>query len=98
MDANMPLYLTSTFDLIRCAYPEKIPEEDYFALLFILYNRLSFRNIGLVIEFLTGECKYVAYNNALAAQSDKRPDQNEVDRVLDKLIICGYDRWVQEED
>jgi hypothetical protein len=82
-------------DLLRAAYPEGVPDEDYLPLLVVLNPDLSARNLAAVIaELIDGEA-VVVDNDAAAAAGSRRPPAKDVQRVRDHLMAFGYqpEQW-----
>ena len=88
---TVPEYLANDVRAIRAAYPQGVPQEEYWPLLYVLCESMSMRNAAHTLE-LCGIRDYsgayndiqgVAYNHAEYAEAAKP--------VLEKLIRHGYD-------
>jgi len=92
---DMPEHLKSTVDMLNRAYPAGIPENEYRALLTILYEHMSNRSLTNVIVILRGSNWGTAYNDVLAAGAAPSPAA-ETQPVLEKLRRVGFDSWLDE--
>ncbi|MBI5961250.1 MAG: DUF3349 domain-containing protein [Chloroflexi bacterium] len=92
---DLPEYYLSTYNMISCAFPDGITDEDYMPLVAILREegQMSFRSIARFFTFVTNRGYPQIYNDALFSESNP-PNQSEIVRVKYKLILCGYEQWV----
>src|SRR5262249_1488074 len=86
--------LLETETMIRAAFPSGIPEDEYFALLALLYEGMSFRTLATVMSYITGKPYPVVYNDVLGAVSEPELSAATIDQVRRKLQEHGYDAWV----
>jgi hypothetical protein len=54
MQKTIPAHLVSTYQLLECAFPVGIEEQEYLPLLSILYEQMSDRSLAQVIAEFTG--------------------------------------------
>ena len=94
---GIPPGLESTYALLRSAYPKGIPEQEYFAVLRLLYDYMSHRGLAQVISLLGGKEYMEAYNDVGGCVTDLAPDEQTLQAVRGKLVAHGYDEWVKEE-
>jgi hypothetical protein len=84
-----------TVELILCAYPHGIPNVHYLTLLSILEKDMSIRALAGVIARIRGG-HYSVYMNDVVEAKRFSPDEGVLNTVMDKLMSCGYTKWVQE--
>jgi hypothetical protein len=84
-----------TVDLIKCAYPDGIPNAHYLTLLSILEKDASTRVLAKAIANIRGG-NYAVYMNDVIESQRFKPDDQILKTVMDKLILCGYDEWSKE--
>jgi len=88
--AHIPPYLQEVLDILRAAYPDGLPHQDYFAVLAVLGDDMSERNLAAVVaEFIEGE-EVVVANDAAATASRNRPGSADVQRVRRRLASAGW--------
>ncbi len=85
----IPDSLEDIYNLLRCAFPEGIPEEEYWPLLSILHPIMSFWNIADVLSVLAHKDRAEVYNDACGFGVDPLPPADEVEKVKQKLVDCG---------
>ncbi len=95
---GVPVYLRSTYKLLKCAFPEGLDGRDYMSLVVVLREEghMSFRNIAACLSAFTDKHYAVVYNDASFGSED-RPDQEEINRIKQKLTLCGYEQWLDED-
>jgi Protein of unknown function (DUF3349) len=92
---RLPAPLMEVLAILRKAYPDRFPKEDYFPLLAVLQTDMSEENLSKVVaEFLDDETVVIA-NDAAKAASGARPKREEVARVRRRLEAAG---WTPEFD
>ena len=85
---ELPEPLRPVLALLRRAYPDGLPRQDYFPLLVALGDSLSERNLARVVaEFIDGET-VVVDNDAAAAHSIRPPARSDVTRV--RALLDGH--------
>ena len=94
---QIPEYLADTYEMLKCAFPEHVPPEEYFPLLAVLNEQMSFRNIATVMSFLTDYSYEKVYNDVLGIESTYLPAFEEKEQLKQKLIPCGYKIWVDKD-
>ena len=98
MDLNKFPELKSTYSMLKCAFPNDISSEEYFALLDILYNHLSDRNLARVIACLTGKDYYVIINDVYKVGATFKTINIIIKNdCMHKLRKCNFDQWQKEE-
>jgi len=79
-------YLTSTYKMIECAFPDGIDSQSYFPLLALLYYEMSdfseVRNLARVVAECTGKNYAVVLNDLYRVKStDVRPGDRSCERA-----------------
>ncbi|MFB9244488.1 DUF3349 domain-containing protein [Massilia antarctica] len=87
--------LMKTVALIKRAYPEGFPNDEYRAVLNILYEHMSDRNLAEVISFFTERDYAFTYNEVLEIGS-KESEVKNTQIAMDKLIDAGLPKWIEE--
>jgi len=94
-----PQQLTSTVDLLRRAFPSgKLDNDEYVAVLEILYPHLADENLVIVMVELTGREAGVVLNDVYRAGSVGRQPSVARERVMKLLARSGFDEWLNEPD
>ena len=57
-------YLQPTYELLECAFPDGISDDEYFPLLAILHPEMSFRTLAEVLSHLTDKPYIEVLNDA----------------------------------
>ena len=75
---------------LRAAFPDGLPESDYFPLLAVLADYFSEVNLGRVVaELVDGEI-VVVRNDVAAVQGFRRPRPEVVAAMRDHLTSAGF--------
>jgi hypothetical protein len=93
----IPEHLRSTHTLLTDAYPAGVPDVDYFAVLALLYEHLSDRNLAEVVSLALGRDRGVAYNDVARCLSTDQPTPESVCRVKARLQEVGFEAWSHDE-
>lgn len=88
-------HLLSTYQMIKCAFPDGIESSAYLALLAILYDELSDRNLAEVIAYYTGKDYAVVLNDIYRVHSID-VSVEAIGKVKSRLLSCGYEDWLKE--
>lgn len=89
----LPAHLFPTVLLIGRAYPHVLPETEYAAVLRILYDHMSDRNLADVISYVTGKDVALTYNHVLGVASSAIGVEL-FQAVNDKLVRAGLQAWI----
>ena len=92
----VPDYLQDTYDLLKCALPDGIPDEEYWPVLSLLHRVMSFWTIADVLSVLTNKERSEVYNDASGFGLDPLPSPEAVEKVKQKLDACGYEEWLKQ--
>lgn len=83
--------------MIKSAFPNSIDEENYYPLLSLLSEEMSYRNLAEVISFVTGLDYAKTLNDIYSVESSKRPSFEAVNKVKQLLLPFGYSDWLEED-
>ncbi|MCO1595692.1 DUF3349 domain-containing protein [Micromonospora sp. RHAY321] len=87
----LPPALARELSILRRAYPDEVPDEDYRALLVVLWPDFSDRNLAAVVaELVGGEPALVAHDATAAVAGQVRPLARDIERVRERLASAGY--------
>ncbi|MBE9207238.1 DUF3349 domain-containing protein [Nostoc sp. LEGE 06077] len=96
MQITIPPHLQSTYQLIKCAFPDGIEAENYEPLLAILSEEMSDRNVAEVIAYYVGKDYSVILNDVYRVQSIDIPKAEAINNLKTLLLSCGYQNWLDE--
>jgi hypothetical protein len=94
--AQIPEHLLGTFSMLKCAFPNGVGSEDYMPLLGALKGGLNDRGMAIAISALTDKGYMETYNDVISSQTSDIPNPDAVARVKLKLLPCGYEAWILE--
>jgi hypothetical protein len=97
---TIPAHLVSTYQLLQCAFPQGIEEQEYFPLLSILYEQMSDRSLAQVIAEFTGKEYHIVLNDVYRVGAGKTFlswDKEILNSVKQKLMCCDYEKWLIED-
>lgn len=97
MQKTIPAHLVSTYQLLQCAFPQGIEEQEYLPLLSVLYDQMSDRTLAQVIAEFTGKEYHVVLNDVYAVGSIATFSAEVLDAIKQKLMPCNYEMWLNEE-
>ena len=88
--------LKSTEKMLKKTFETGISEEEYYVLLFLLYDYMSDENLAIVMENLTKKSKWVIENDiAVSIKKDFSPEI--IISIEDRLNANGFKEWKCEE-
>lgn len=96
---DLPSSLETTYNMLKCAYPNGCPERDYIPLVALLAEHMNYRGVAEVLD-LAGireyheTLGYVYGINEMIGPGLKE----EMERIKEELLRCGYEQWVQEDE
>jgi hypothetical protein len=93
----IPQHLASTHRMLRAAYPSELPDADYFAVIVLLHDHMSERNLAETIALTFGRERIVVWNDVGRAVTTAAPSPEAVERVRARLVSAGYDDWTHED-
>lgn len=90
----LPTYLLPTYQMLQCAFPDGIRAEAYWPLLAVLHEHMSFRNIGVLLSFMTGKHYIEVYNDASGfCDDDAESLADSMEEIRNVLLPCEYEQW-----
>ena len=92
----IPPALGSTLDLLKRAFPTGLNDQEYPAVLELLYPHVADENLAIVIAEFTGISQDIVQNDVLAAGTRRTCDDVRAS-VARRLNVAGFDRWILEE-
>lgn len=82
--------------MLKKTFETGISEEEYYVLLFLLYDYMSDENLAIVMENLTKKSKWVIENDiAVSINKDFSPEI--IISIEDRLNANGFKEWKCEE-
>jgi len=95
---NVPKHMHSTYMLLRSAYPEGIPDHDYFPLMAIMADTgMSNRSIAEALGFYCGK-EYIEFLHDVAhLLPNSEVHEDEKRRIVRRLQPHGFERWGKED-
>ena len=83
--------LQDVYNVLICAFPEGISDEEYWPLIAVLHPSMSFWVMADVLPALTHKNRSEVYNDASGFGLDSPPTFEEVEKVRLKLKACIYE-------
>ena len=99
MQKTIPAHLVSTYQLLQCAFPQGIEEQEYLPLLSILYEQMSDRSLAQAIAEFTGRDYQIVLNDVYrVGTAETFPSKGEevLNSIKQKLMCCDYEKWLIE--
>ena len=98
MDQGDPIpdHLLGVYRVLECAFPGGINEEEYWPVLSLLHQDMSFWAIAKVLSVLAGKHYMEVYNDASGYGLDPPPPREKVEKAKQKLNACGFDDWLKQ--
>jgi hypothetical protein len=98
-EANqVPDYLQDIYEILKCAFPDGISEEEYWPVLALLHQVMSHRTLARVLSIIADKMYIEVYNDASGFGLDPLPHPDEIEKVRQKLNPCGFEEWFQHND
>lgn len=89
----VPKHLKSTMVMIRTAFPNGVNREQYFSLLYLLYDYMCDENLANVMSYITGE-NIATITNDIWGINQRIIDSNCLSDTKDRLLKSGFASWV----
>jgi hypothetical protein len=92
-DMDLPPLLKKVVEWLRAGYPEGVPDVDYIPLFALLGSELTNHDVELIAEDLaetSGPATAEAIKNAIAAVTNTKPNEADVNRVRARLAGGGW--------
>lgn len=83
-------HLRPLFAILTAAFPSGVSGVDYRALIRVLADDMSERNLADVVSALTGIDRHVVANDAADIAAHRPPEPADVDRIRRILISAGW--------
>lgn len=93
---RIPENLLSTYNLLTRAFPNGINQSEYEALINLLYEHMSDRNLSDVLVFFTEKDKALISNDIPKYYTGQN-NQDTIKEVRRKLDENGFGDWVNED-
>lgn len=92
-DLRKELY--QTYDMLRCAYSDLMPHNEYWAIVHLFSEIMTFRAMATILSYFTGK----TYDDLLTGsiygiETDPPPSPEDMAIVREKLDACGYQEWL----
>jgi hypothetical protein len=85
----------SAREFFKCVFPDGLKGEDYFPLIRVLHEEMSFRSVAYYVGSLLGKDYTLILNDVYAAASPGYISNPEIEnRVRERLISCGWTVWL----
>jgi hypothetical protein len=97
MQKTIPTHLVSTYQLLKCAFPQGFSEPFYLPLLSILHEEMSDRNLAQVMAEFAGREYHAVLNDVYQAASTSTFSPELIEAVRQKLMDCNYEEWLVGE-
>lgn len=95
MSKDIPEHLESTYKMIMSAFPNGIAEDSYDALIALLYDEMSDRNLAETLSYLNGEHYLMILQDVYRVAVDRGAIEN-LEEVRALLLKHGYEEWLNE--
>jgi len=89
----LPPFLAKIVDWLRAGYPEGVPQHDYIPLFALLGSQLTNDEVTLIgdeLAFSADPESADAIKKAIAAVTDAKPTQSDINRVRANLAAGGW--------
>ncbi len=97
MPDDIPDYLRSTTRMMKSAFPDGLPAEDYFPLLCLFRQEgWSFRNIATAMQACFGVEYPRALNDSYRTEGPTIP-VDAVESLRQRLVPHGFELWQKEQ-
>ncbi len=96
MQITISPHLQSTYKLIQNAFPKGIEPQNYLPLLALLSEEMSDRNLAEVVAYYSSKDYSVVLNDIYRVQSIDIPTPEAIDNLKERLLVCGYEQWLEE--
>lgn len=92
---NIPNYLKSTYDMLKSTFPRGINQDEYWIVLYLLYNYMSDENLSYTMQYFINKPGYEVKNDIYRMVS-MNLNQSLVFIVQEKLNSNGFQKWKLE--
>lgn len=91
----VPDYLKKTVIMIQTAFPERVNKEQYFSLLYLLYDYMCDENLAIVMSYITGE-KIATVTNDIWGVNQRAIESSYLLDTKNRLLKSGFASWVND--
>ena len=91
----VPDYLKKTVIMIQTAFPERVNKEQYFSLLYLLYDYMCDENLAIVMSYITGE-KIATVTNDIWGVNQRTIESSYLLDTKNRLLKSGFASWVND--
>ena len=91
----VPDYLKKTVIMIQTAFPERVNKEQYFSLLYLLYDYMCDENLAIVMSYITGE-KIATVTNDIWGVNQRTSESSYLLDTKNRLMKSGFASWVND--
>lgn len=78
------------------AFPNGVCEEEYWIILYLMYDYMSDENLALIMSFFINKPLGIIENDIYRVCQMKF-DSNLLEKVKNRLDKCGFEEWKKEE-
>ena len=64
----------------------------------LLYDEMSDRNLAEIVVHYTGRHYAVVLNDVYRVVTTDVPKAETIDKVKQRLLVCGYEEWLKEAE
>ena len=89
----VPDYLKKTVIMIQTAFPERVNQEQYFSLLYLLYDYMCDENLAIVMSYITGE-KIATVTNDIWGVNQRTIESSCLLDTKNRLLKSSFASWV----
>jgi len=96
----LPESMKGTYDMLKCAFPEGIPDEEYKAFIGLLQPYMSNRACAILLAHFFSQSYFKSLSEVEEVWADglSTEDEKRKEGVRQKLLLCGYAKWLEEHD
>lgn len=91
----VPDYLKKTVVMLQTAFPNGVNKEQYFSLLYLLYDYMCDENLAIVMSYITGE-KIATVTNDIWGVNQRTIESNCLLGTKNRLLKSGFASWVND--
>ena len=91
----VPDYLKKTVIMIQTAFPERVNKEQYFSLLYLLYDYMCDENLAIVMSYITGE-KNATVTTDIRGVNQRTIESSYLLDTKNRLLKSGFASWVND--
>ncbi|WP_157442854.1 hypothetical protein [Deinococcus misasensis] len=95
--SSVPDYLVTTVNLLRDAGIMEASHSVVDAMIYIISEHISDRNLAQVLAYFPDYDYYISLNRVYQIESIPPTDQAVLTEALNRLKIAGLDTWLAEE-